>query len=183
VLDRQGGIDNQNVPRIFTLDANGASGSNQLKPLLTSSYSVGNSSLSPDGRWIAYDSNESGEYQVYVRALSGAGGEWQVSTAGGRFPKWSRSSKEIFYNAQSNRAVMAAPYTVSGDSFSPGTPEVWSPAQVPDLLGLASYDVDPDGKRFIVLKTTSLAEDAAPDKFGFIFNFFDYLRRVVPAEK
>jgi len=185
VLDRLGLVDNQNVPRILTLDVDGAGqpGAGELKPFLTSSYWQGDSSLSPDGRWIAYDSNESGEYQVYVRSLSGAGGKWQVSTAGGRYPKWSRSGRELFYNAQDTRAMMVAPYTVSGDSFSPGNPQVWSPAQISDLLGTASYDINPDGKRFIVLKTTSLAEDAAPDKFGFVFNFLDDVRRVAPAGK
>jgi serine/threonine-protein kinase len=64
--------------------------------------------FSPDGRWIAYTSNESGTYQVYVRAFPDKGGKWQVSNSGGSFPIWSRSGRELFFRNPENRIMVAA---------------------------------------------------------------------------
>jgi len=81
--------------------------------------------FSPDGRWIAYRSNESGSDEIYVRPFPGPGGKWQVSTVGGSSPFWSRNGRELFYEA-SDRRIMVLEYTVEGNSFMPGTPRVWS---------------------------------------------------------
>ena len=72
--------------------------------------------FSPDGRWIAYYSNESGRNEVYVRPFPEPGGKWQISTDGGVSPIWSRMRGEIFYGAPEQR-LMVATYTVEGDSF------------------------------------------------------------------
>ena len=72
--------------------------------------------FSPDGRWIAYQSNESGRAEVFVRPFPGPGGKWQISTGGGRFPRWSQKRHELFYLAPDNR-IMVVSYTVDGDSF------------------------------------------------------------------
>ena len=125
-------------------------------------------------------SNESGSWEIYVRAFPGPGGKWQVSTAGGLNPKWSRTSNELFYSAPDNK-IMVAPYTVSGESFIPGKPQLWSPGQVTDRLGMVNFDVHPDGKRVAVLKTPIGSEDLPAIKFSFVFNFFDELRQKVPS--
>ncbi len=75
---------------------------------------------------------------------------------------------------------MVVPYSVSGESFSPGRPRLWSPGQFTERLGSVNFDLHPDGKRFGVLKAPAAAEDSSGNKFSFIFNFFDELRHRVP---
>jgi len=131
---------------------------------------------------LAYDSVETGESQVYVRPFPGPGGKWQISTGGGRYPKWSRTTKELFYRTPDSK-IMVAPYTVTGDSFAAGKPQLWSPGQFTERLGSVNFDIHPDGKRFVVLKTPPSKEASAPSKFSFVFNFFDELRRKAPSPK
>ena len=106
--------------------------------------------FSPDGRWLAYSSGEAGTYEIYVEPFPPTtGGKWQVSSGGGRFPIWSRSSKELFYLG-SGRHIVATPYTAGG-TFSAGAPRQWSATQVRDTGNLPPFDLAPDGKRFAVL--------------------------------
>jgi Tol biopolymer transport system component len=81
-------------------------------------------SFSPDGRWLAYYSDESGTYQVYVRAFPDKGGKWQISNAGGAYPEWSSNGHEMFFRGDDNR-IMVATYTAKADSFVPDKPHVW----------------------------------------------------------
>src|SRR5207249_3264593 len=81
--------------------------------------------FSPDGRWIAYRSDESGRDETYVRPFPGPGGKWQISTGGGTNPTWSRTRHELFYGTPDQR-IMVAPYTVEGDSFRAEKPRLWS---------------------------------------------------------
>jgi serine/threonine-protein kinase len=130
--------------------------------------------FSPDGRWLAYMSNETGTFEIYVRPFPGPGGKWQVSTAGGKNPKWSPNRRELFYYVDDDR-VMVVPYTVEGDKFQAEKARLWSEKRFASRL----LDVHPDGDRFAVI--TNLREsDARQDKVVFIFNFFDYLRQVAP---
>jgi Tol biopolymer transport system component len=150
------------------------------KPFVNSALSELEPAFSPDGRWLAYQSNDSGNYEVYVRPFPGPGGKWQVSTGGGALPKWSRNGKELFYRTTDSKIIVVA-YTASGDSFRADKPQLWSPGQFTDR-GLGNYDFDlhPDGKRFAVLKAPATEETAAVNKISFIFNFFDELRRKLP---
>ena len=86
-------------------------------------------SFSPDGRWMAYASDESGTYQVYVRAFPDKGGKWQISNSGGTYPMWSRNGHELFFETLDNH-IMVAAYTVKGDSFVADKPRVWSEKQL-----------------------------------------------------
>lgn len=144
--------------------------------------------FSPDGRWLAYVSNESGKLEVYVRAFpppaSGQGGQWQMSNGPGvpngpgtSGPQWSRNGHELVY--QQDGHLMAASYSVSGDSFVAEKPRVWI-----EKLGGTYYDLAPDGKRVAVLTPVS-APDApkAGHEVTILFNFFDELRRRVPVGK
>ncbi len=143
-------------------------------------------SFSPDGRWIAYTSDESGLFEVYVRPFPGPGGRWEISTGGGRIPVWSRNGRELFYRTSDQR-IMVVSYTSSGDSFHADKPRLWSPGQFTDSatnFNDINFSLHPDGKRFAVLKAPGT--EAAPppiNKVSFIFNFFDELRRKVPAGK
>src|SRR6202022_4157356 len=102
------------------------------------------SSFSPDGRWLAYASDESGAYQVYVRAFPDKGGKWQISNNGGVYPVFSRNGRELFFRSEDNR-IMVAAYTGKGDSFAADKPRVWSEKRIADTgLGGINYDVAPD---------------------------------------
>jgi serine/threonine protein kinase len=153
------------------------------KVFVNSAFDEREPAFSPDGRWLAYASNESGSYEVYVRPFPGPGGKWQVSTGGGTYPKWSRNGKELFYRTAEEK-IMALTYTVSGDSFHADKPQLWSPGQFTDRgPGNYNFDLYPDGKRFAVLKAPGAEQNAAVNKVSFVFNFFDEISRKVPPGK
>jgi eukaryotic-like serine/threonine-protein kinase len=135
--------------------------------------------FSPDGRWIAYISNESGRYEVFVRPFPGPGGKWQISTGGGFEAAWSRTRHELFYRAPDQR-IMVVSYTVEGDSFKADKPRLWSEQPIVALPRLRQFDLHPDGERLVAAVPVSQAEEKL-DKVTFIFNFFDELRRVAPV--
>jgi serine/threonine-protein kinase len=141
--------------------------------------------LSPDGRWVAYSSNESGTFQIYVRAFTDKGGKWQISNAGGGYPMWSRTGHDLFFETLDNR-LMAAAYTVKGDSIAADKPRVWSDKQLGGRVNnLRNFDLAPDGKRIVALMpaTESKGSQEAQNHVVFLENFFDELRRKVPAGK
>jgi serine/threonine-protein kinase len=138
--------------------------------------------FSPDGRWIAYRSDESGRAEVYVRPFPGLGGKWQISTAGGGEAAWSRTRHELLYRTFDNR-VMVVSYTVDGDSFKADKPRLWTErAIVQQPRGPRDFDLHPDGER-IAAGVPSAQPDEKLDKVTFIFNFFDELRRIAPPSK
>ena len=113
--------------------------------------------FSPDGHWVAYSSNESGRFEVYVQPFPGPGGKWQISSAGGSMPAWRRDGKELFYLA-ADRKMMAVPVQI-GAAFEAGTPTALFPARLksdPDR----HFDVSADGQRFLV--TMPLGEETTP---------------------
>ena len=128
--------------------------------------------FSPDGRWVAYQSNESGRNEIYIRPFAGpeasgaaapaAGGQWQVSTAGGIYPRWRRDGKELFYIGPTG-TLMAASITVTGATLAPGAPASLFPTRIvgggADAGQGRQYDVTRDG-RFLI--NTVLDEAAAP---------------------
>jgi serine/threonine-protein kinase len=132
---------------LFTLSITGsarpesllATPSNELEP-----------TLSPDGRWVAYMSDESGRFEAYVRPFPDIdGGKWLISTDGGAFPRWTRGGREIVY--RSGTKLMAVPVS-AGASFVPGRPEVlWDRAYFA-RPSLRDFDVSPDGERFLFLR-------------------------------
>ena len=142
--------------------------------------------FSPDGRWIAYFSNEAGgsNLDVYVRAFPGPGGPWRISTEGGTAPVWSTKASELLFltEGQSTAAVMVAPYTVVGDSFRSDTPRPWSPVSLTTLGGSYPFDLHPDGQRLAVLGARDRSS-VVQDKVVFVSNFFDYLRTIAPVPK
>jgi Tol biopolymer transport system component/predicted Ser/Thr protein kinase len=136
--------------------------------------------FSPDGRWIAYRSNESGSDEIYVRPFPNANeGKWQISSGGGLIAFWSKNGHELFYETADNR-IMAVDYTVHGSSFVPGKPRLWYDKPLFSVR-VSNLDLAPDGKRFAVLAQPESAPGAAsPARVTFLFNFFDELRRRIP---
>jgi len=136
--------------------------------------------FSPDGRWLAYWSNETGRQEVYVRPFPGPGSGWQISTGGGTYPTWSRTRHELFYGTPSTQ-IMVAAFTVEGDSFRAEKPRLWSDGRFV-VRGLnRMFDLHPDGERFALAPATQTSGSAKQDHVTFIFNFFDELRRLAPT--
>jgi serine/threonine-protein kinase len=140
--------------------------------------------FSPDGRWIAYASIEAGgASDVYVRQFPGPGGPWRISTAGGRFPRWSATAPELLF-IEGQGTIMAARYAVVGDSFRADTPQIWSPTGIQGVApGNAGYDLHPDGKRVAAAAVADDGEGVANDKVVFFFNFGEYLKKIAPVAR
>jgi eukaryotic-like serine/threonine-protein kinase len=160
-------------------------GDRHPRPLLQTPYDELNAEVSPDGHWLAYQSNESGRDEVYVRPFPNVdAGRRQVSTAGGVQPTWSRSGKELFY--VSNEVVMRVPVTLA-PTLALGIPEKLFPAAyfvAPRGGGLGRmYDVSLDGQRFLMIKESRTADQSPPSaRIVLVQNWFEELRARVPAK-
>ncbi|MGH9237012.1 MAG: protein kinase domain-containing protein [Vicinamibacterales bacterium] len=149
-------------------------------PLLAEPHSESNGVVSPDGRWLAYQSNESGRDEIYVRPFPNVNsGRWQVSADGGTRPLWSRDGRELFYYLPPG-VIMAAPIG-PGSSFTPGTPTVVLKGTYLSPQTGRMYDVSPDGRRFLLIKE-SRGEGAAPPPPQLIVvqHWLEELKRLVP---
>src|SRR5579871_617396 len=138
--------------------------------------------FSPDGHWLAYASSESGTYEVYVRPFPGPGPKIQGSTGGGRFPLWSRNGHELVFRTP-GEGLQVVSYTAKGDTFTAAPPRVWTSVRLRDDSGFPSYDLSPDGKRVATFLAVEEKEEQKPiTHVTFLLNFFDELRRKVPAK-
>jgi Tol biopolymer transport system component len=138
--------------------------SGDLKPIpvLQTPFRELEAVFSPDGRWIAYTSDESGRGEVYVTPFPGPGRKWQVSTSGGILPRWSGTGREIFFGSRevgSGDRLMAAEVSAQGDTFQvgPTQPLFEMRSQRPGTF----FDVTPDGQRFLV-NTATQAQVSVP---------------------
>jgi hypothetical protein len=114
--------------------------------------------VSPDGRWIAYESDESGRYEVYVQSFPASGGKWQISTAGGAEPRWRGDSKELFYVARGK--LMAVEVKTGASTFEAGIPRTLFAPPLASDQRRNRYVVTADGKRFLV--RTPVGETSMP---------------------
>jgi Tol biopolymer transport system component len=144
---------------ILPLDNRAPSGAGiQPVPYLQTPFREKSARFSPDQRWMAYESDESGQFEIYVQTIPASGAKWQVSTAGGRQPSWRRDGKELFYIAGSK--LMAVTIRSGPAGIEPGKPE-------PLFEGLRAIDFStayqpaPDGQRFLVSLAPSGEESAA----------------------
>jgi dipeptidyl aminopeptidase/acylaminoacyl peptidase len=156
----------------------------QPQPLLRQAGSKGAPAISPDGRWLAYTSDASGRFEIYVMPFSphttATGRKWLVSNGGGIGPIWSRAGRELFYMG-SDRRIHVAAYTVQRDSFVADKPRLWSAKQVGDLGSFPGFDVAPDGKRVLALFAS---EDPKPETIlHLLLNLDTELRRRAPVHR
>ena len=153
-------------------------GEREAQPFLQTPFEEGGAVFSPDGRWLAYVSNESGRYEIYVQPFPGPGGKWQISTEGGREPVWARNGRELFY--RNSNQMMAVEITTE-PTFSAGSPRLlFEGAFMSGTVFLPYYDVTPDGQRFVMLKPVE-SETSAPTQINVVLNWFEELKQRVPT--
>jgi len=131
--------------------------------------------FSPDGRWLAYVSNESGRDEVYVQPYPGPGGKWPISTEGGTELRWSADGRELFYRLGDKMMVVEVQ---SEPAFTSGRPQlVFEGPYLTDLFATSNYDISPDGQRFLMIKE----EEGQQDQINVVLNWFEELKRLVPT--
>jgi eukaryotic-like serine/threonine-protein kinase len=124
----------------------------RVEPLVQTPFTERNAEISPDGRFLAYESNESGPNEIYVRPFPEVErGRWQVSTGGGTQAAWARNGRELFYLDGSNRLTAVLVQTTSA-AFSAGNPARVFDRAYAMPVGFRTYDVSPDGQRFLMIK-------------------------------
>jgi eukaryotic-like serine/threonine-protein kinase len=135
--------------------------------------------FSPDGRWLAYVSDESGRFEIYVQPYPGPGGKWQISTDGGTEPVWNPNGRELFYR---NGPKMMAVDITTQPSFSAGKSRMLFEGPYLSLTAtIPSYDAAPDGQRFLMLKASE--QEQSSNQINVVQNWFEELKRRVPAGK
>jgi len=158
-----------------------SAGSGQVRkaqPFLRTPFTDSVPQFSPDGRWLAYVSNESGRFEIYVQPYPGTGGKRQISTEGGTEPVWNRNGRELFYRSGDR---MMAVEIATQPGFDVGKPRVLFEGQyLPTPGTLPNYDVSPDGQRFLMLKPSEQAQ-GAPTQINVVLNWFEELKRRVPT--
>ena len=154
-----------------------------VTPLVATAFDDRNAELSPDGHWLAYESNAAGQFEIYVRPFPDVdSGRWQVSRAGGIQPAWGPDGQELFY-LDPARSLVAVRVRGAGATFTRGNPEVLFEAQGYFTTGPVgrTYDVSPDGERFLLIKTGTTDETGARPDIILIQNWFEELNRLVPV--
>jgi serine/threonine protein kinase/Tol biopolymer transport system component len=147
-------------------------GERKPAPFLQTPFNEDDGKFSPDGRFIAYDSDESGQFEIYVQTFP-LGAKWQVSSQGGAQPCWRRDGKELFYISPS-RELMAVDVKLTDNSFEEGVPKVLFQMRLPAYPGPRNpYAVSPDGQRFLI---NSVA-DTGPHPVSVIVNWPAQLKK------
>jgi serine/threonine-protein kinase len=153
------------------------------QPLLTTQFQEVTAALSPDDKWLAYGSDEGGSFEIYVRPFPDVNaGRFQVSTNGGAQPVWSRDGRELFFFAASEELM--------GVTVGPGP--AWNasaPRQVVprgyfrgNFAAASTYDISPDGKRFLMIKGVEKTPESNPVTLVVVQNWFEELKRTVPLK-
>jgi Tol biopolymer transport system component len=148
------------------------SGDRKPYPFPATPFNEANAQFSPDVRWVAYQSDESGRYEIYVQPFPGPGGKWQVSNAGGTQPRWNRNGKELFYLAADSKLMSVTIETTSaGQTFKAITPVELFAAHIVEVAPTTQrhqYAVSPDGQRFLI---NVPAESAAVSPITVVLNW------------
>jgi len=143
--------------------------------LFQSQFNEGKVKISPDGHWIAYDSNESGRQEIYVRPFPNAEeGKWQISRDGGIEPVWAPRGQELFYR---NGEAMMVVGIKTEPTFAAGSPVVLFRGRYTTSGAVVNYDISPDGQRFLMIK----AVGGSTGQINVVLNWFEELKRLVPT--
>ncbi|MBI4479865.1 MAG: PD40 domain-containing protein [Acidobacteria bacterium] len=157
-------------------------GDRKPRVFLQTPFNAGTPRLSPDGRWLAYISDESGKYEVYVRPFPGPGGKWQISTEGGTELAWNPAGSELFYRSGATKGKMMAVDIRTQPTFSAGRPRLlFEGPYVPGTQG-AMYAVSPDGQRFLMLQVGA-QQQTSLTQINVVLNWFEELKQKVPVKQ
>jgi hypothetical protein len=163
---------------IFQLPADG---SGTLTPILATPANEHMPELSPDGRWLAYVSDETGRNEVYVQSFPGPGNKRLISSSGGTEPAWSRDGRSLTYLARADLdekwKVVQLPVSL-GATLVVGTPSMLfelEPEHYPGAMAARSYEVTADGSRFIFIRESYPPGDNSPREMHLIENWFTEL--------
>ena len=157
-------------------------GDRAMELLLDTGTVEGAPAISPDGGWIAYQSNETGQTEVHVQRFPTLGGRQTISTAGGAQPLWSPDGRELFYRAPNG--MMVVPVLSTEPTFRAGDPEVLFDTQYFAQGTFRTYDLHPDGQRFLLVKDAALSDDSGTStqpQIILIQNWSGKLQRIVPV--
>jgi dipeptidyl aminopeptidase/acylaminoacyl peptidase len=159
---------------LWVLDvAEGALGGAKLSPFLDSKFTKYNPAFSPDGKWVAYRSFNTGRPEIDVTPYPGPGGRFQISTDGGDWPRWAVDGRQLFYR---NGDKMMAVEVRTEPTFRTSKPTVLFEGRYGN-----GYDVSADGKRFLMVKPAG-AQQAPTDQLNVVLNWFEELKARVPTK-
>jgi hypothetical protein len=153
----------------------------ETRPFADTPFFEGIPQFSPDGRWVAYpsDESESGRQEIYVRPYPGPGAKWPISTEGGTEPVWNPNGRELFY--RSGNTLMAVDVATK-PVFAAGRPKpLFTGDYVPASTTYPNYDVSQDGRRFLMVQP-SAGEQATPTQIIVVLNWHEELKRLVPTK-
>ncbi len=148
-------------------------GERKQQAFLRTPFNEANAVFSPDSRWLAYQSDESGRNEVYVQPFPGPGGKWQISTEGGSNPRWARNGRELFYR---NGNKMMAANIKTEPTFTAGKPRLLFEGQ----FAAGGGDVSPDGQRFLMIQAVEPEQPAT--QINVVLNWFEELKRKAPGK-
>jgi Tol biopolymer transport system component len=164
---------------LLTLD-----GSHRVTPLLQTPFDEQRGIISPDGHWLAYESNSSGQFEIWVRPFPNTSvAQYQISTSGGTRPVWAHSGKELFFLG-ADGTLMGVPVEATATLWNAGTPtkrlepRYYTGGGNPNR----SYDVSPDGRRFLMIKAASADPTAVPPNIIVVLRFDEELKRLAATK-
>jgi hypothetical protein len=153
----------------------------KAKPFLRTPFNESAAWFSPDCRWLAYISDESGRYEIYVQPYPGPGAKLQISTDGGTEPVWNPRGRELFY--RNGNKMMVVDVAGTQTAFIASKPRVLFDGEyLPTPATTPNYDVSPDGQRFLMIKAGGAGE-VAPTQINVVYNWFEELKHRVPPNK
>ena len=154
-------------------------GERSTEPLLQTQV-VSRPAISPDGRWMAYRSEETGRFEVFVGPFPNLeDGKWQISRDGGESPVWGPNGRELFYRSLNGQSMMVVKVTTE-PTFAAGSPEVLFTGSY--FFGAGrNYDISPNGQRFLMIKEAE-EEERQQGQINVVLNWFEELKRLVPTD-
>ena len=152
-----------------------------VKVLVKNEFCNVYAAVSPDGRWMAYESNLSGRYEIYVERYPELGDRQQISTAGGRRPVWSRSGRELVFSSVDSRQMLAVDVQ-SGTTLVAGRPQMlFEFAMSPVAAGIRPWDLAPDGRFIVIRPVQNETESSTAPSLILVQNWHEELKRLVPT--